>query len=468
TLRQWERLTGADREAGLDDMEREIENVQAAWRYWVLEGDLEQLRKLADCLWLLYDARGWYHAMADSTGDLLKVLASTPSTSERAQEEIMLRVSLARALLSVKGCTPDVEETYNGALALCQGQGEIPQLFPVLRGLSSYYMYVADFEKGARMGRQILSLAERQGDSIMRVEGHLVLGYNLAFLRSLRLGLDHLNKGIANYDPDQHSRRLQPGHNPVVACYSTAALLLWMLGFPDRALEMTNEAVAVAHRLNRPFSVAYALFHAGLLHLWRRELELVRERAEAVLEITKKHDFPIWEAVAGCLRGVALAGMGSMEEGLAQSDRSMDLYQGLRTPPVFWPLLLVIRAGLLGQAGRPEEGLALVDEALGFVRPESGSPLAAEFCRVKGELLLMKSSGNMGEAERWFRQALRIAREREAGMFELRAAVSLGRLWRAQDKAEEGRQVVREACGKLTEGFATVDLREAEEMLRIS
>ena len=138
TLRQWERLTGTDRETAIDDMDRDIENVQAAWRYWVAESDLEQLRKLADCLWLLYDARGWYHAMADSTGDLLKVLASTPSTPERAQEEIMLRVSLARALLSVKGCTPDVEATYNGALALCQGQGEIPQLFPILRGLASF------------------------------------------------------------------------------------------------------------------------------------------------------------------------------------------------------------------------------------------------------------------------------------------------------------------------------------------
>ena len=209
--------------------------------------------------------------------------------------------------------------------------------------------------EGSANGAQILGLAERQDDSSMRVEGHLVLGYNLAFLRSLSLGLDHLEKGIANYGPDQHSHRLQPGHNPVVACYSTSALLLWMLGFPDQALQRTNEAVAVANRLNRPFSMAYALFHAGLLHLWRRELELVQERAEAVLEITEKHDFPIWEAVAGCLRGVALAGMGLMEEGLAQSDRSMNLYRGLRTPPVFWPLLLVIRAGLFGQADVPRK-----------------------------------------------------------------------------------------------------------------
>ena len=80
--------------------------------------------------------------MVDLTADLLNVLASTPSTPERAQQEIMLQISLARALLAIKGCTPEVEEAYTGALDLCQGQGEIPQLFPVLRGLASFYVYV--------------------------------------------------------------------------------------------------------------------------------------------------------------------------------------------------------------------------------------------------------------------------------------------------------------------------------------
>ena len=280
TQRQWARLTGDGREAALGEMECDIENVQAAWRYWVAEGNLEQLRKLADCLWLLYDARGWYHAMVDSTGDLLNVLASTPSTPERAEQEIMLRISLARALMAIKGCTPEVEEAYTGALDLCQGQGEIPQLFPVLRGLASFYIYVGDFEKGARMGEQILSLAERHDDATMRVEGHLVLGYNLAFLRSLSLGLDHLEKGIANYDPDQH----------------------------------------------------------------------------------RSHRF-------------------------------------------------------------------------------------------------------LAEAEPWFQQALEIARERQARMLELRAAMSLSRLWREQGKAEHGRQLLSDAYEGLTEGFTTADLKEASALL---
>jgi predicted ATPase/class 3 adenylate cyclase len=302
--RQWERLIGSEREAALGEMESDIENLQTAWRYWVAEGNLDQLRKLTDCLWLFYDARGWYRAMVNLTADLLNVLASTPSTPERAKQEIMLRISLARALMAIKGCTQEVEEAYTRALELCQGQGEIPQLFPVLRGLSSFYIFVGDLEKGARMGEQILNLAARNDDVSMRVEGHLVLGYNLAFLSDLSLGLDHLEKGIANYNPDQHrSRRFRLGNDSGVACYTTSALALWMLGFSDRALQRADDAVALAMKLNHPFTMAYALFHTGLFHLLRREMEIVQGRAKAVLDIAEEHEFQIWRAVATCLHG---------------------------------------------------------------------------------------------------------------------------------------------------------------------
>ncbi len=466
TQRQWERLIGSERETALREMESDIENVRSAWRYWVTEGNLEQLHKFTDCLWLLYDARGWYYAMVDLTADLLNVLAATPSTPERAQQEIMLQTSLARALMAIKGCTPEVEAAYTRALELCQQQGEVPQLFPVLRGLASFYIFVGEFEKGARMGEQILSLAERHDDANMRVEGHLVLGYNLAFLSDLRLGLSHLEKGIANYHPDQQrSRRFRLGNHPAVACFTTSALVLWMLGFPDRALERANDAVALANRLNHPFSKAYALFHTGLLHLWRREVELVQARAQAVLDIVQEHEFQIWKAVATCLHGAALAGMGRAEEGLMETNQGIDLYQELKTPPVFWPLLLFMRAGVCGQAGKPAEGVILLDEALAIVGQGSKNPLSSELCRLKGDLLLAHSPKNPVEAEAWFQQALEVAQERQAGMLELRTAISLSRLWREQGKPEQGRRLLSDAYRKMTEGFTTADLKEARALL---
>ena len=101
-------------------------------------GTCEQLGKFTDSLWLLYDAHGWYHATVQLTTDLLQVLALTESTPERAREEITLQTSLARALLATKGYSVEVEQAYARALALCERAGEIPQLFSVLRGLSSF------------------------------------------------------------------------------------------------------------------------------------------------------------------------------------------------------------------------------------------------------------------------------------------------------------------------------------------
>jgi predicted ATPase len=465
--RQWGRLIGHEREAALGELQTELENLRAAWRYWVAKGDFGQLRKLADSLWLLYDARGWYHATVELTTDLLKVLASTPSTQERTQQEIMLQTSLARALLAVKGYTPEVEQAYARALELCQGQGEVPQLFPVLRGLSTYYVYRTEFDKAARVGEQILELGERLGDANLRVDGHLVVGYCLAFQTSMARGLEHLEKGIAEYDPDRRrSQGFRLGNDPGVTCFTTAALIHWMVGSPDRALQRANEAVALADRLNHPFSMAYALFHTGLLHMWRREAELVLGRAQPLLDIAEELEFRIWTAAGTCLHGAALAGLGRAEEGLREICRGMDLYQALKTrPPVFWPLLLFIQAGACAMAGKPEEGLALLDEAMELAAHNYGTGLSSDFCRSKGELLVAISPDNAAEAERWFRQALETAQQGGARMLELRAALSLARLLRGGGQAEESRRALSDAYAKLTEGFTTADLREARALL---
>jgi tetratricopeptide (TPR) repeat protein len=223
---------------------------------------------------LIYDARGWYHATVDLTNDLLKVLSSTPSTPELIQEQIVLHTSLARALLAVKGYTPEVEEAYTRALELSQGAGESSQLLPVLRGLYSFYALRGDFGKGVLIGKQILDLAEHNNDSYMHVTGHFILGSSLAFTGDNKLGLEHLAKGISFIDPDWHpSRRFNLGNYTGVSCYTTSSMLLWGLGYPDRALENANVAVDLARKINHPYSLAYALFHYGFLQYWMRDVK---------------------------------------------------------------------------------------------------------------------------------------------------------------------------------------------------
>jgi predicted ATPase/class 3 adenylate cyclase len=466
TQRQWDRLTGAGRQAALEALEADIENVRLAWRFWVQKEDLEQLGKFVNSLWLLYEARGWYHASIELTTDMLAVLASNPDAPGRLQQEIVLQASLARALLAVKGYTAEVEEAYTRALELSQSVGEIPQLFPVLRGLANYYLYRAEIEKAARMGEKILSLAESLGDADMSVEGHLVLGYNLAFLDHMDQGMDHLEQARAGYDPDRsRSRGFALGSDPGVVCLSVSALFLWVQGFPDRALERANSAVALAGRLKHPYSLAYALFHASMLHLWRREGELVRERAQAALDIAEEHGFQVWRAVATAMRGAALAALGQAGEGLAQVQQGIRLYQGLNTPPVFWTELLYLQAEAHGRVGQYEEGLAVLETALQIFGADSEFMLSVNFFRLKGELLLALSPENQPEAETWFLRSLKVARKLKMPVPELRAAVNLSRLWQAQGNTAQARQVVSEAYAQFTEGFATVDLVEARELL---
>jgi hypothetical protein len=173
--RQWTDLTAPRREPALAAMAADLDNLRLAWRYWAEQRDLDQLNKLVDSLWLLFDGAAGTTATVELTNDLLDILSSAPPSEERAAQETTLRTTLARALMAIKGYTPEVEEVYSRTLALFEGR-ELPQLYPVLRTLGSLYIFRAEFAKTAQAGEAILRLARQQDDVGMLVEGHLVLG----------------------------------------------------------------------------------------------------------------------------------------------------------------------------------------------------------------------------------------------------------------------------------------------------
>src|SRR4029450_11704833 len=242
-----------------------------------------------------------------------------------------------------------------------------------LRTLATFYLYRGEFDKAGAIGRELLDLAEQQGDTGLQGEGHLVGGWSIAFRGDVSTGLDHLERAIALFDPHRHQPGpLRLGPSSGVSSHTTSALLLWLLGSPDRATERAARAVELAEQLNHPFTLAYTGFHAGLLDLWRREFELVQARGSGVLEVAEEHDYPIWRALGLALEGVAMTGLGRAEEGLARLDRGIALYQGLKTPPVFWPLLLSIKAGALALSGRPAGGPGLVGGGVGGAGGRAG------------------------------------------------------------------------------------------------
>ena len=457
-----DRLTGPERDQALEELSAELGNLLAAWTHWVDAGDLVHLDELLDPLWTLLDARGRYDAAVELAADVLHVLASAPTTPDRRRDEIMLRTSLARGLMAIRGYTEEVDEAYSRALELSDAVGEVPRRFPVLRSLATFHLYRGEFDRAAEVGRELLELAEEDGDLGLQVEGHVVLGSSTAFLGDVSLGVDRLDRAIALFDPERHATsRFRVGTNPGVVANTTSALLRWLQGYPVRAAARATSGVELAQRLNHPFTLAYALFHVGLLDLWRRDFERARERSSGVLEVADQHGYEVWRALALALQGAAMAGLGDSTEGLARTDQGIALYHGLDTPPVFWPILYSVRADAAGHSGRPAEGLEGIDQAIELSGEEN--ILYPEFAVLRGKLLL--ALGNAKTAEESFSDALAAASRFELRMPRLHAALSLSHIWRESDRQRDGAELLREAYESFTEGFDSLDLAEARTAL---
>jgi tetratricopeptide (TPR) repeat protein len=223
-------------------------------------------------------------------------------------------------------------------------------LFPVLRGLASLYNFLNESDKARHLGERMFDLGERLGDVNMKVDGLLVTGYNPAFAANPQLGREHMEKAITLYNSQRRpARRLGIGPNSGVVSLNVSALFLWVGGYPARAYNRAADAIALAQELNHPYSLTYAQFHNGLLNMWLKNYENARDSAQAV-ELAETHGFQIWSAVGYCLRGAALVNIGGIDQGLAFIEQGLKAYRGLKTPPVFWPLLLHLCAAAYGTA----------------------------------------------------------------------------------------------------------------------
>ena len=466
TEQQWQRMMSSEREIAIEQMAANVENLKTAWRYWSAHTDLERLQKMVNGLWLLYDRKGWYQATIELTKDLLEILSAAPSSPDQVQQEILLQTSLARALLATKGYTPEVEAAYNRALKLSEGQGEIPQLFPVLRGLSSYYTYRAEFEKGLQIGKKILELAENNDDDYLRMHGYLVLGSSTGFQINLQEGLEILEKGIALFEREHHILRpYQLGNHPGIVCYTSSAFFLWFTGFPDRAVARADKAIEMVKKLNHPFTMAYALFHTGILHLWRGEIEKSIGRAQAMLDLAQEHGFQIWESLATFLLGVTQVMLGKPEEGLQNIEKGFTHYEGLKSPPVFYPILIGLRAGALALANKPAEGLALMEGFLAGFDEKLLLNNAPQIFLIKVDLLLAVSLENTAEAISLLQDILVNAGQMGGKILALQATIRLCQMEKEKDKMAKNFQDLREIYDSFTEGFDVVDLQMARTIL---
>jgi predicted ATPase len=328
----------------------------------------------------------------------------------------------------------------------------------------------ADLQTARTLGEQLFEIAQPHPDPTRRVEAHRVLGNTFFWLGELDMARDHLERVITLYDANQHhALAFLYGTDPGVVCWAYVAWVYWLLGFPDRALVSSQKALDLAQTLAHAHSEAAALNWAGVLHHLRREEQAAYERAEALMALAKAQGFPYWLAEGRMLRGWALAAQGQTEEAIAQLRQGLADYRatGAEIQRPYW---LTLQAEAYALAGQHAEAMRAINEGIRTMYATGEHWYHAELYRLKGELLraqphLAEDEPVRHEVNASFQEALTTARQQQAKSLELRAAMSLSRMWLAQSETARAQALLAPIYHGFTEGFDTTDLQDAKALL---
>jgi predicted ATPase len=282
----------------------------------------------------------------------------------------------------------------------------------------------------------------------------------------------HLEQMISFYEPQQHHHPLVflRGSDAGLSALAYDACCLWCLGYPDQALKRSQEALALARELGHPYSLADVLYFAGcLFNKMRRDAQALKDNAEELMRLSNEKGFPGWLGAGHHFQGQALAMLGQVQEGMAQMREGMAAARS-RGARCYFSESLRSLAEAQAKAGQPGEGLTTLAKALALVETTDERYCEAELHRLKGELLLVQgdkteAEASLHQAESCFQYAVEVARRQRAKSWELRATVSLCRLWQQQGRMDEARQMLAEIYGWFTGGFDTPDLQEAKALL---
>ncbi len=410
----------------------------------------------ASDVWALQEAG----VLAQRGLEMLRVL---PETTDCAKQELTLQTVLGQSLMVAKGyALPEVEQAFIRARELSLQLNDLAQLFRAQFSLAIVYVVRAEYDRSFEHGEQCLRLAENARHQAMLMQSHWVIGLSQSYLGKFTAARDHFEQTIAIHDA--------AGIDSVASIYGAVlsrahlARILLYLGYPDQSQRVMSEAIAKAERLRFPVAVANTLALAAYLEAFHHNAQKTSGFAAATAWQGEEHGLPYYAAIATLMRGWALAMQNQEEEGIAliRQGLAASLAIGTRQQHGYFLALL---AEALNQAGRVDEGLEALREAIDVAQQTNEPFYEAELYRLKGDALVKAGVVSPSEAESCFHRAIEIARRQQAKSFELRAVMSLARLWRQQGKREKGRAILADVYGWFAEGFDTVDLEDARVLL---
>lgn len=386
-------------------------------------------------------------------GDGLKTLEGLPAGPHRVELELPLQIGFGFSLRATKGFTaPEVERTLSRARDLCSQSSNTAQLFNVLVGLHTFYLYRSPGTSGA-LARELLSVAEALGESAKIATGYLAMGETAMYLGDFQPSRQYLERTIAlasSHRADQQNAR------------GYLAVTLWCLGYSNQASERMQEALELAQDKNRPLRAVNILAYSCALNAQMRLWQSSKQQAEAGMSLAEQYGFNFHAHWFAVVHGRALMENEHAVQGIAEIRRGIEGLDALGGTQAF--VLGYFGEGCL-KIEMAGAGLQALARAMRLSEETSERWQSSELYRLKGELLLRRDEINVAEAQMCFESAIEVARRQSAKSWELRATTSLARLLARQGRRNDALEMLGDIYDWFTEGFDTADLKDAKALL---
>jgi predicted ATPase len=403
----------------------------------------------------------------------LEQIATLPGTPALRREQIKLQVALITPLIHIKGYaaaeTKAAVEQARLLIEQAEALGEPPEdpllLFSVLWAFFFANVVAFNGDVCGGLAAQFLGLAEKQRATVPIMIGHRIMGISSLFTGDVAVARAHLDQAIALYDPAEH-RPLATrfGVDSRVSILSFRSLALWLLGYPEAALTDADDALKNAREMGQAATLMFALGFASFPYTLFGNYAAVAARAQELVALAEEKGSPNWEALGMMNQGNVLALTGRASAAIEMLISGISAWHTTGST-IYLTLYLPRLARAHAELGHFEEAWRCIGEAMTLVETAKEKWCEAEVHRVAGEIALMSPEPDAAKAEACFERALAVARQQQAKSWELRAATSLARLWRDQGKRDEARDLLAPIYGWFTEGFDTLDLKEARALL---
>jgi predicted ATPase len=394
----------------------------------------------------------------------LRLVSTLPETPERIKQEIDIQLALGIPLIAVQGyASAETREAFSRAGALCLRLGDIPEYFQALFGSWGHCWMCGKNDEALLMAEEFLSRSKSLSDPVLLMVSHRVMGSTLLTVGDFQSSANHFEETL-KLSPNKGKQSLNNLYmvEPKAASLLLLSWDLWFLGYPDQSLSRVSEALALAHELGHPYTVAFAHYMTSVVHLLRGDAARGFESAEKSFEISQEQRFSLYAILSRISRGRAVGDLGRLGE--ARAEIALGIEEARRKGIGFMlPMMDSWLADIHTKAGENAHALAIVERTLTNTSDVTGRSWESELHRQRAQILLTLNPSRVSKAESHLKKSIEVARSQSAKSLELRAATSLAELWRTQGRPDEARALLEPIYLWFEEGAETADIRRARD-----